>query len=73
VFGGDPQLWSSTIAERLADRLPEAYSDITPEAVASQLRGLSIPVQDVREPGRPNRKGAKRADVEQAAGAVPGA
>jgi DNA segregation ATPase FtsK/SpoIIIE, S-DNA-T family len=67
IFAADTRLWSETIAARLAERLPEAYADITADAVASQLRGIGVPVVDVREQGKPNRKGAKREDVEQAA------
>ena len=64
VFGPDPKLWSETIATRLAGQIPGAYADITPDAVASQLRAARVPVKDVREPGKANRKGAERAAIE---------
>lgn len=63
AFGPDTRLWSETIAARLAERIPEGYADVTPEAVASQLRALDVPVVDVRETGKANRKGARREDV----------
>ena len=64
VFGADVKLWSSTIATRLAESLPAVYADITPDAVASQLRGLGVDVKNVREAGREPRKGAERAAIE---------
>jgi DNA segregation ATPase FtsK/SpoIIIE, S-DNA-T family len=64
VFGTDRNLWCPTIAGRLAATMPEAYADITPEAVASQLRALGVEVKNVRETGREPRKGAERAAVE---------
>jgi DNA segregation ATPase FtsK/SpoIIIE, S-DNA-T family len=66
VFGADEKLWCSTIAERLAARIPEAHSDITQEAVSSQLRNLGVDVKNVRETGREPRKGCDRAAVEDA-------
>lgn len=74
VFGTDLRLWSATIAERLSVLIPDAYADITAEAVASQLRALDVEVKDVREKGRGAsagpRKGCTRADVEKSAGVV---
>ena len=64
VFGGDDKLWCSTIADRLADQFPGVYPDITPAAVASQLRAVSIPVKNVREPGRQPNQGCERTAVE---------
>jgi S-DNA-T family DNA segregation ATPase FtsK/SpoIIIE len=73
VFDAEPNLWSETIAARLADRIPEGYdSTLTRDAVAAQLRRAGVTVKDVREPGRPQRKGCTRADVEAVA-AVAGA
>lgn len=68
VFGDDTKLWSETVAARLRGQLPGAYEGITPEAVASQLRQAQIPVKDVREAGKANRKGCEREAVEAAAG-----
>ena len=73
VFGTDARLWCVTIAARLAELVPEVYADTTQEAVASQLRGLGITVKDVRETGKPPRKGCEREAVARAAGLVPGA
>jgi DNA segregation ATPase FtsK/SpoIIIE, S-DNA-T family len=72
VFGTDEKLWCETIAGRLAGSIPAAYADITPVAVASQLRALGVTVKDVRETGRQNRKGCERAAV-AVAGRRPGA
>jgi S-DNA-T family DNA segregation ATPase FtsK/SpoIIIE len=68
VFGDDRNLWSETIAERLSGAVPSAYADITPAAVASQLRALGVAVKKVREPGREPRAGCERAGVAEAAG-----
>jgi S-DNA-T family DNA segregation ATPase FtsK/SpoIIIE len=68
VFGDAKSLWSETIAARLADSLPGAYADITPAAVGSQLRALSVKVGTVREAGKSGRTGCYRADVEAVAG-----
>ncbi len=64
VFGDSPRLWTETIAARLAERIPEAYADITPAAVASQLRSLGVIVKKVREPGQAPASGCERAAVE---------
>ena len=61
VFGGARALWCETIAARLREHLPAVYADITQEAVASQLRGLDIDVENVREPGSGPLKGCDRA------------
>lgn len=66
IFGGEPKLWNETIALRLAERIPEAYADITPAAVASQLRALRVTVKNVREPGRNPNLGCERSAVEDA-------
>jgi S-DNA-T family DNA segregation ATPase FtsK/SpoIIIE len=63
VFGADDKLWSETIAGRLARSVPEAYADITKDAVASQLRGLGVTVKTVREAGKSGRSGCERAAV----------
>jgi S-DNA-T family DNA segregation ATPase FtsK/SpoIIIE len=72
VFGSDRNLWCETVAERLSDRMPGVYADITSEAVSSQLRAAGITVKQVREAGRSVRAGCERAAVETAlAGEVP--
>jgi hypothetical protein len=52
VFGTDAKLYTATIAARLAERIPQAYADTTPAAVASQLPALGVPVENVRERGQ---------------------
>jgi hypothetical protein len=74
IFGMDEKLWCETIAERLRGSIPEAYTDITQDAVASQLRALGVTVKSVREPGkgpvpvraqrRPCRRGGRRCVAE---------
>jgi DNA segregation ATPase FtsK/SpoIIIE, S-DNA-T family len=64
VFGTDAKLYSATIAARLADRIPQAYADTTPAAVASQLRALGVTVKNVRERGLAPGQGCERAAVE---------
>ncbi len=64
VFGDSPRLWTETIAARLAERIPQAYADITPAAVASQLRGVGVTVKKVCEPGQAPAAGCDRSAVE---------
>ena len=72
VFGdGEGAVVLTTIAERLAGSFPEAYADITQDAVASQLRALEVNVRGVRETGRTGegpRSGCYRAEVERITG-----
>ena len=71
VFGDDAKLWTETIAERLAGSFAELRGH-HPDAVASQLRALTVNVRGVRETGRTGdgpRSGCYRAEVEQLAGA----
>ena len=63
VFGADKNLWSETIAARLAESLPGVYADITKDAVGSQLRNLDVTVKRVRETGKDPRWGCERAAV----------
>jgi S-DNA-T family DNA segregation ATPase FtsK/SpoIIIE len=51
VFRDDRQLYLTTIAKRLSESIPGAYADITPDAVASQLRNIGANSKKVREPG----------------------
>lgn len=67
VFGDDDKLWNETIAERLRRAIPEAYADITTDAVASQLRAQDVTVKKVREPGKEGRAGCERDAVAEAA------
>ena len=63
IFGLDEKLWCETIADRLRVTIPEAYADITQDAVASQLRNLKVTVKPVRETGRNPRSGCERIAV----------
>jgi hypothetical protein len=56
------------IAQRLADRLPEHYADVTAEAISAQVRALKVPSVDGRDRAQGNKvvKGAKVAAVEAA-------
>ncbi len=63
VFGDDDKLWRETIADRLRSAFPAVYADVTPEAVASQLRTLSVEVKPVREAGKKPLTGCERASV----------
>ena len=67
VFGADKNLWSETIAARLAEARPGTYADITKDAVGSQLRAKDVTVKRVREPGKEPRWGCERAGVLAAA------
>ncbi len=66
AFGGDAKLHCSTIAARLADRLPDPYADVTTAAVSSQLRAFGITVKNIREPGRSPALGCERTAIEAA-------
>ena len=63
VFREDPKLYLTTIATRLAESIPGAYADITPEAVRSQLANLGATVKKVREPGGAPLSGFERAAI----------
>jgi S-DNA-T family DNA segregation ATPase FtsK/SpoIIIE len=60
VFGGDEKLWNESIAERLAKSIGHPYTDITKEAVGSQLRRAGVKVKTVRETGKTGRSGCER-------------
>jgi hypothetical protein len=68
VFGADRNLWNDTIAERLSDRMPGVYADVTPGAVSDQLRAAGITVKQVRETGRGVRAGCERGALEHVLG-----
>lgn len=71
IFGDAKGLWCETIATRLAGSFPEIYADITPDAVASQLRGLEVNVRGVRDTtrrGEGPRSGCYRAEIEELTG-----
>ncbi|MEU4772813.1 FtsK/SpoIIIE domain-containing protein [Micromonospora sp. NPDC023644] len=59
------QHWD-TLAGRLADRFPEAYSALTPEALSALVRGKGVESRNVKSGGA-TRKGAYLADITAAA------
>jgi len=63
VFRDDPKLYPTTIATRLAELIPGAYADITPEAVRSQLANLGASPKRVREPGGAPLAGYERGAI----------
>ena len=63
VFREDPKLYLTTIAARLAESIPGAYADITPEAVRSQLANLGASAKRVREPGGAPLSGYERGAI----------
>ena len=65
VMDAETGLQWQTIAERLAERMPAHYADITPEAISAQLRALGVPSVDIKRDGK-SLKGAKAAAIDQA-------
>jgi S-DNA-T family DNA segregation ATPase FtsK/SpoIIIE len=63
IFGADEKLWSETIAGRLAHSIGHPYTDITKEAVGSQLRRAGVKVKTVRETGKSGKAGCERKAV----------
>ncbi|MFC7591272.1 hypothetical protein ACFQYP_51915 [Nonomuraea antimicrobica] len=59
---GETGLPWAVIATRLAERIPEHYADLTPEAISAQLRALGVPSVDIKRDGKA-LKGAKKAAV----------
>jgi hypothetical protein len=60
-------LYWETVATRLAARYPGTYTALTADAASADVRALTGRDSDEgREPGKPNRKGAKRATIEAA-------
>ncbi|GLW31235.1 cell division protein FtsK [Actinoplanes regularis] len=53
------------IAARLADRLPEAYADVTAESISAQVRSFGVRSVDVKRSGKA-LKGAKTDDIDAA-------
>jgi hypothetical protein len=62
---GEKHLAWRELAARLAEQLPEAYADITAEAISAQLRGLGVPSVSGTTGAR--LKGGRAADVDTAA------
>jgi DNA segregation ATPase FtsK/SpoIIIE, S-DNA-T family len=62
---GDRGLHWQTLAERLADQLPEAYPDVTADAISAWLRSRGIDSVDVKFAGA-SRMGCRREQLQQA-------
>jgi S-DNA-T family DNA segregation ATPase FtsK/SpoIIIE len=54
------------IAGRLRDQMPEAYADITPDAISARIRPYEVPSVNGRAADGQVLKGAKRKDIEAA-------
>ena len=64
VFGDDPGLHWDELADRLAERWPGRYADLTGEAVSAQLRSHGVPSVMVSSAGAKAR-GCRRVAVER--------
>lgn len=63
---GERHLYWETVAGRLAQRFPGTYSGLTADAVSADMRTLTGRESDQgREPGGGNRKGIRRAALEE--------
>ena len=62
VFGADPALPWQTLAERLAERIPERWLDTTADAVSAECRAIGVPSVQVKVAGR-NLRGCRLLDV----------
>jgi S-DNA-T family DNA segregation ATPase FtsK/SpoIIIE len=68
VFGpGEAHLSWQRIAARLADRLPEAYAELTPDAISAQIRAFGVESKNVKEAGQV-LKGPRIEHIRQAMG-----
>ncbi|GAA1256381.1 hypothetical protein GCM10009677_03150 [Sphaerisporangium rubeum] len=56
--------WTLTAA-RLAERIPEHYAEVTPEAISAQVRALGVPSVDIKRDGK-SLKGAKKTAITDA-------
>lgn len=65
VFGIDKGLQWEELAERLADRWPGRWADLTAEAISAQCRKLGVPSVDIRAAGTV-RKGCRKVGVDKA-------
>lgn len=48
-YAGEARISWPELAARLADKLPEHYADVTPDAVSALLRGLGVAGKSVRD------------------------
>jgi DNA segregation ATPase FtsK/SpoIIIE, S-DNA-T family len=67
-YAGEAWVSWPQIAARLAEQMPEHYSDMTAEAASAQVRALKVPSVDGRDKADGNRvvKGAKLKDIDAA-------
>jgi hypothetical protein len=65
VMDAETGLQWPTIAARLAERMPDHYADITPEAISAQCRALGVPSVGIKRDGQV-LKGAKTDAVDAA-------
>lgn len=63
--GGEPALHWTVLADRLDERIPERWADITPPALTAQLRDLGVPSVPVTI-ARLSSRGCRREHVERA-------
>ena len=66
-LGSEAGLQWAALAERLAERIPERWDDVSADAVSAQLRDLGVPSVPVKSGGQALR-GCRKAAVEQAMG-----
>ncbi|MFF4240452.1 hypothetical protein ACFYYL_31640 [Actinomadura geliboluensis] len=69
VFGSDPGLHWTELADRLADQFPDRWADATPDAVSAQCRDLGVPSVNVKRAGVTVR-GCRKNAVQAAADAT---
>jgi len=62
-FGDDRSLHWGTLAERLAQRYPDRWADLTGDAISAQLRALGVRSVQVNRGGQ-NLQGCRRAALE---------
>jgi len=62
AFGTEPALPWQTLADRLAQRFPERWSDTTADAVSAECRAVGLPSVQVKVAGR-NLRGCRLLDA----------
>ncbi len=65
VFGDDSGMHWGTAADRLANRWPDRWADVTAESLSAQCRSLGVPSVDVKMSGAV-LKGCRRVAVDRA-------
>jgi S-DNA-T family DNA segregation ATPase FtsK/SpoIIIE len=64
-FAGEAWISWERLAQRLAERLPEAYADVTKESISAQVRAFKVAPKKGRD-GDATPWGVPREQVEQA-------